>query len=74
MEFITVPGLDVFITQTYCDFPFSYLLYHSLVLLCSPPYSVRNILIQILDVLNDATRVYKGGGRIHSQGFLSWYS
>lgn len=55
-------------------FPFSFLLYHSLVLLFSPPYSVRNILIQILNVLNDATRVYKGGGRIHSQGFLSWYS
>lgn len=49
MKFITVPGLDVFITQTYCDFlPLPS--FYTLSSLFSPPSSVRNILRQILNV------------------------
>lgn len=52
MNFITVPGLDVFITQTYCDFlPLSS--FFILSFLFSLPVGVRNILGQILNVLND---------------------
>lgn len=55
MNFITVPGLDMFITQIYCDF---FLLSPFFILssLFSRPFSVRNILRQILNVLNNLTK------------------
>lgn len=51
-KFIIVPGLDVFITQIYCDFP---LLYSFFILssLFSSPFSIRNMLRPTLNATRD---------------------